>query len=206
VPDERKSDGKYDLIKHAIDQAEATAEEPTRVDKWLSGELVERAWADLETAQELLVYLQNEGTLRARLPYLLKVAGGLPGADALVESIKRCLQSGPIDRDAVHEVLQQHNVNVGMQHDSVRQFRNRILALAGLLIVTLSIGSAFVSDALRIVMGIGALAGILTTAPAKAIGEDAVAQGTARSASAPRLQNRVHRNQSVARRLEDQQP
>jgi len=163
VPDGQKNDERYSLVREAIDKAEEMAKEPAYLGQWLSGELVERAWANLQTAQELLVYLQDEATLRARLPYLLSLATGHPGSDELADSIRGCLHSGTINRDVLYQVLQQYNVTVGMQHGNVRQFRNRILALGASLILALGIGAAFVSDDLRIVMGIGGLAGIVTT-------------------------------------------
>lgn len=150
-------------VRAAIDAAKESACRRVGPLQWWTGSEIETAWSNLQAAQELLIGLQSDSELAARLPYLQSVTAGRPIGSKLSDQIAAHPDGKGIDRDIVREAQAEHNVDVDIQHQSIRQFRNRILGVTVLLAIGLASATLAVSNELRVVMGIGALAGLLTT-------------------------------------------
>jgi hypothetical protein len=157
-----KDDNYEQKIKAHIKDARDAAEEPSSLFKWWTGELIERGWFSLQAAHEDLLIVQLDEVVLTQVPYLVSICQGLPNGYDLSKNIKKS-SSEEIDRQVLRQILRQHNVNVDMSHQAVRQFRNRILAISALLMIVLSVAAYFVGPTLREVMGIGALAGAATS-------------------------------------------
>jgi len=67
------------------------------------------------------------------------------------------------DRAALAQVMRVHNVQVAIEHGNVRKLRNGVLGLTALLAVIMSVAAIVTDQEHRIVIGVGAIAGTLTT-------------------------------------------
>lgn len=149
----------YEEASQALARATAATVEPTSLAKWWSGELVERAWANLELAGELLVLIKPEGRLRTELSYSVHIAG----ADPIAAQISAMQQPGTtLDRDLLRHVLVEHHLAEAANHAAARKMRNRILGAAAGLGAVMLFAIIVVGSPLREVIAIGALAGLLT--------------------------------------------
>jgi len=117
------------------------------------------------------VLAQEDSVVRAQLPYLLSL---VPATDTVTAAAIHQFM-GPtatMDRDVLRQVLVQHHVSVSIAHGAVRKLRNTIYVSFAVLLLALAVTGALVDPMLRIVMGLGALAGLassvltLTTASA----------------------------------------
>jgi hypothetical protein len=149
----------YQETRKSIDRARVFADTAPTPAAWWSGSSVEGAWSNLGAAREALVGIQADAIVCAQLPYLRSLAtsdttkGLIPAEDAPAIA----------DRAALAQVMRVHNVQVAIEHGNVRKLRNGVLGLTALLAVIMSVAAIVTDQEHRIVIGVGAIAGALTT-------------------------------------------
>lgn len=150
----------YDGARASIDRARAFADASTTLTAWWSGSNIEGAWANLGGARESLVRLQDEATVRAQLPYLRSLAAKSSDTKDLIGTEDTAATP---DRAAIAQVMRAHNVHVTAEHNDVRHLRNIVVGITALLALLMCIAAGVTDREHRIVIGVGAIAGTLTT-------------------------------------------
>ena len=150
-------------IEHSIEAARNAARESSSPTKWLSGDLIERAWFNLGAAREDMSLIQSDHVLRSQLPYLLGLTVQVDSTGELTRMLKGSADSQALDQNLVRQIVREHNVSTAMSHEAVREFRNRMLGTFCVLVFVLCIAAIVVGSTLQQVMGIGALAGTATS-------------------------------------------
>lgn len=139
-------------IGHLLEAAERHASRPglrRAVLNWLTGADIEQAWRALHQAEELLFLVEDDSTVRAKVPELeAAVRSRLPSDDPRASSslaVMREAMQGEAKQEPPREQLQRIRQTVNQlsddAHGRVRNFRNVVLAA----IVILSIGLLIVA-------------------------------------------------------------
>ncbi len=138
---------------------------------WWTGNAVETAWDDLQTAREKLLLFEPSDQVRAQLPTLqrrLARASPDPAHDPRLSRLRAIAESsGELSADQRAQVAaaHQHVTATANDHTPARLFRNDLLLwTVGLAVLSLVVAS-IESHGFRYVL-IGAVAGMLTTAVA----------------------------------------
>jgi hypothetical protein len=155
-----------DQVETGVRRAREAVEARSSLPVWWSGHLVEQAWGSLQAAREDLILIQDEPTLRAQIPYLKTLIPADEGA-ALAQELEAVGSTGPIPRERLAQVQRRHDVKTDVQQALVRQIRNKIIGATLLLVVVLIVAAVSLSalgqiDLLK-VMGVGAVAGTVTS-------------------------------------------
>lgn len=150
----------YHEARTSIDKARVFSDAEATPATWWSGSNVEGAWSNLGAAREALVGIQDEAVVRAQLPYLRSLAATSDNTKGLIP-----IGDAPAvaDRAALAQVMRVHNVQVAIEHGDVRRLRNMVIGLSGLLALIMSVAAVVSDQEHRTVIGVGAIAGTLTT-------------------------------------------
>lgn len=136
---------------------------------WWTGNAVETAWDDLQTAREQLMLLEPSDQVRAHIPSLqrrLASSSPDPAHDPHIAQLRSIASSKTeLTADERAQVAAAHARVTAVQndHSAARQFRNNlILWTAGLGVAAIVLAS-ITSHGFRYLL-VGAVAGLLTTA------------------------------------------
>jgi hypothetical protein len=154
-------DGPTDRIKALLDDAEASATTRVRwwdhLTTWLTGADIERAWAALHEADELLYLVRSDASVRAKLPELLaSVQSRFSTSDPRRTAYEKILEdktthddtaiapNGSVlpDRESLRQIRENLNQVNDDAHGRLRNFRNIALTITVLLSLGM-IGIAF---------------------------------------------------------------
>jgi hypothetical protein len=155
--------------RKSIDRARVFADAAPSLAAWWSGSNVEGAWSNLGAAREALISIQDGAVVRAQLPYLRSLAASSETTKDLIPAAADVVP----DRAALAQVMRVHNVQVASEHGHVRRLRNAVLGLTGLLALIMSVAVIVTDQEHRTVIGVGAIAGTLTTVLAATSAEGA---------------------------------
>jgi len=161
-------------IDHAVGIARAPVMWGTRwstLRNWWTGNGVETAWDDLQSAREKLLLIEPSNQVRAQVPALARRLVGSspdPAHDPQVDQLNSiAATTGELSGDQRAQIAAAHAhvTAVTNDHSAARLFRNNLLLwTAGLAVGALAL-AGITSHGFRYVL-VGALAGLLTTAVA----------------------------------------
>ena len=127
---------------------------------WWSGTSIESAWQALHLAQEQLVILESEASLKSQAPHLMMLASIVYEPTHATEVAKQLTSSTPDPRTA-KQVLVSYHARSDATHQAARNLRNIYLTLAG-FIAAMDIVLTLAKVTSGAVVGLGALAGGLS--------------------------------------------
>ncbi|HZT97022.1 MAG TPA: hypothetical protein VFB34_09315 [Chloroflexota bacterium] len=148
-------------VQASVDRARAASGRRAGAFEWFSGSLEEEAYGHLETARETLVMLEDDDSVRAQMSSFASLAGasyGSPPSDPPTAGEIRA----NLDRSAMRRLLRDQDAAAAERRAAIRELRNRVLGITFLLTLGLLIATLVVSPVFLRVMGLGALAGLLT--------------------------------------------
>jgi hypothetical protein len=136
---------------------------------WWTGNAVETAWEDLQTAREIMLRFAPSGSVRAQLPSLLRRLVAVspdPAHDPQVDAMKAILASAgdlSADQSSTITTVHEHVRFAEDDHSEARGFRNNLLLWTGGLAIGAGVLALIAQHGGRYLV-IGAVAGMLTTA------------------------------------------
>ncbi|GII62960.1 hypothetical protein Skr01_30450 [Sphaerisporangium krabiense] len=140
----REEPGTAELHASIVRQLDAAHEYATQRQgwrRWLTGQAIEAAWANLYGATVMLFGLLPAAELASRAPEALAVGRAyLPGDDARLAQLAARVAAGDVgeaDRGLVQSVLRAAYATAGIESGRVRSFRNMLLGgVAALTVIT----------------------------------------------------------------------
>lgn len=127
---------------------------------WWSGTSIESAWQALHLAQEQLVMLEGEASLKTQAPYLMMLASIVYEPMHATEETKQLTSSAPDPRTA-KQILVSYHARSDATHQAARNLRNIYLTLA-VFIAAMDIVLTLAKVTSGAVVGLGTLAGGLS--------------------------------------------
>jgi hypothetical protein len=144
-------------VQSSLDRARGVLVEPSTLATWLTGSLIDRAWAALDSARENLVLIEDPDRFRAHAGYFARLAAQV-GSHASTTWDPALRQ----DRMAARELVLGAHIMNDQSHTAIRQFRNFLLVLT-LMAAAGVVLAAILDSGDRAVLAVGALAGTAAT-------------------------------------------
>lgn len=131
----------YELVDRELARGRAATIRPgmfSRIWRWGSGSDMELAWRSLHAADQTLLLIQDDETVKARLPEIeAAVEANLPAGDARIDRYVAALTKGPLTRAQLRIIKQAADAASDASHDNVRNYRNWLLIAGSVLTVVL---------------------------------------------------------------------